>query len=135
MTYAIVMAVALPLKQLVLCSPLVGSYAEAFYWTDFLALALVLVGYTVYQGCSPEGHAAQRTPELGENESSRSTSSTAGGARTLRSAQVYADGQDDVAPAPGSSCPLGGESECLELKMQSNQPTEAVVSTAQTTGL
>ncbi len=54
-------AIALPLQQLVLCAqPLLGARAESFFWGDGLALGLVLVGFAVNQGCSPEGRAARR---------------------------------------------------------------------------
>ena len=53
-------AIALPLQQLVLCArPIVGKFAERFFWGDALALVLVLVGFGVYQGLSPEGKAAR----------------------------------------------------------------------------
>ena len=52
-------AIALPLQQLVLCSPLVGKWSESFFYGDGIALALVLVGFGVYQACSPEGRAAR----------------------------------------------------------------------------
>ena len=38
-------AVALPLQQLVLCSPLMFQYKESFFWGDGVALALVLSGF------------------------------------------------------------------------------------------
>ena len=40
--------------------PLLGARAESFFWGDGLALGLVLVGFAVNQGCSPEGRAARR---------------------------------------------------------------------------
>ncbi|KAL1528290.1 hypothetical protein AB1Y20_009647 [Prymnesium parvum] len=52
-------AIALPLQQLVLCSPMVGRWSESFFWGDGLALALVLVGFCVYQAFSPEGREAR----------------------------------------------------------------------------
>ena len=42
-------AVALPLQQLVLCSPLMFKYKETSFWGDYVALLLVLFGFTVYQ--------------------------------------------------------------------------------------
>ena len=43
-------AVALPLQQLVLCTPfLVSVWAETFFWGDAVALVLVLVGFLTYQ--------------------------------------------------------------------------------------
>ena len=58
---AVVVAVALPLQQLVLCSkPLVGKWAETFFWGDGVALGLVLLGFVGYQFGSPEGRAARR---------------------------------------------------------------------------
>ena len=53
-------AVALPVQQLVLCArPLVGRWAESFFWGDGVALILVLLGFGVYQLLSPEGRAAR----------------------------------------------------------------------------
>jgi hypothetical protein len=50
--------IALPLSQLVLClRPLVGKWAEAFFWGDGVALGLVLAGFTLYQAFSREGRA------------------------------------------------------------------------------
>mmetsp|Transcript_26263 Transcript_26263/g.52678 ORF Transcript_26263/g.52678 Transcript_26263/m.52678 type:complete len:206 (-) Transcript_26263:66-683(-) len=49
----------LPLQQLVLCSPLVGRWAERFFWGDGVALCLVLTGFAIYQGCSNEGREAK----------------------------------------------------------------------------
>jgi len=43
-------AISLPLQQLVLCMrPLLGKWAEKFFWGDSAALALVLAGFLVYQ--------------------------------------------------------------------------------------
>lgn len=56
-------AVALPLQQFALCMrPLVGRWAERFFWGDAVALLLVLLGFAIYQGFSPEGRAARRPP-------------------------------------------------------------------------
>ena len=56
----LVTAVALPLQQLALCArPLLGRWAETFFWGDAIALLLVLLGFGVYQGLSPEGRAAR----------------------------------------------------------------------------
>ena len=52
-------AIALPLQQLVLTSPLVGVWREDFFWGDGIALALVLGGFGVYQALSPEGRRAR----------------------------------------------------------------------------
>lgn len=53
-------AIALPLQQLLLCAqPLVGRWAESFFWGDAVALALVLCGFGVYQWLAPEGRAAR----------------------------------------------------------------------------
>jgi drug/metabolite transporter (DMT)-like permease len=56
-------AVALPLIQLVLCSPLVpligGRQAERFDASDLVALVLVLAGFAVYQLLSKEGRSAR----------------------------------------------------------------------------
>lgn len=55
----LVTALALPLQQLVLCArPLLGSLAETFFWGDAVSLALVLVGFMVFQ-TSAEGRAAR----------------------------------------------------------------------------
>ena len=54
-------AIALPLQQLVLCTPaLVGKWSEHFFVGDAIALVLTLVGFGVYQGLAPEGIAARR---------------------------------------------------------------------------
>ena len=54
-------SIALPMQQLFLCArPLVGRWAEDFFWGDGLALVLVLLGFGVYQGMSPEGRASRR---------------------------------------------------------------------------
>ena len=54
-------SIALPMQQLFLCArPLVGRWAEDFFWGDGLALVLVLHGFGVYQGMSPEGRASRR---------------------------------------------------------------------------
>jgi len=54
-------AVALPLQQLVLCAkPVLGKWAESFFWGDGVALLLVLAGFAIYQGLAPEGVAARR---------------------------------------------------------------------------
>ena len=56
-------AVALPLQQLVLCAhQLVGQWAESFFWGDAVALLLVLIGFAIYQGMSPEGITARTVP-------------------------------------------------------------------------
>ena len=53
-------AVALPLQQLVLCArSLLGSLAETFFWGDAVSLALVLLGFMVFQALSVEGRAAR----------------------------------------------------------------------------
>eukprot|EP00941_MAST-03F_sp_MAST-3F-sp1_P002341 g2341.t1 len=55
-------AVALPLQQLVLCSPLLGTYneyREHFSFSDLVALFLVLSGFVVYELCSKEGKTAR----------------------------------------------------------------------------
>lgn len=63
----LVTAVALPLQQLVLCTrPLVGRWAEDFFWGDAVALLLVLVGFGVYQGLSPEGKAARAANSIAD---------------------------------------------------------------------
>jgi hypothetical protein len=69
-------AIALPLQQLVLCSPIVGKWHEGFFWGDGVALVLVLLGFGTYQLLSPEGRAARR----GEH------AAHAGGAPTRRDA-------------------------------------------------
>jgi len=52
-------AIALPLQQLVLCArPIVGRWAEPFFWGDGVALVLVLIGFVINQAVSPEGRAA-----------------------------------------------------------------------------
>ena len=57
----LVTAVALPLQQLVLCArPMVGKWAETFFWGDAVALVLVLAGFAIYQGAAPEGQAARQ---------------------------------------------------------------------------
>jgi hypothetical protein len=48
-------ATALPLQQLLLCSPVVGSYKSSFFWSDAIALVLVLMGFGVYQTQAREG--------------------------------------------------------------------------------
>eukprot|EP00051_Salpingoeca_urceolata_P002230 m.48275 g.48275 ORF g.48275 m.48275 type:complete len:424 (-) comp11986_c0_seq2:10-1281(-) len=49
-------AIALPLSQLVFCiRPMMGQFYEKFYPTDGAALAMVLVGFGVYQLLSREG--------------------------------------------------------------------------------
>ena len=55
-------AVALPLQQLVLCSPLMFSYEESFFGGDAVALLFVIVGFAVFQ-CSREG---KRIARLGQ---------------------------------------------------------------------
>jgi drug/metabolite transporter (DMT)-like permease len=56
----LVTAVALPLQQLVLCArSLLGSLAETFFWGDAVSLALVLLGFMVFQALSVEGRAAR----------------------------------------------------------------------------
>jgi hypothetical protein len=68
-------AVALPLQQLILCArPLLGWRAETFFWGDAVALCLVLLGFVIYQGLSPEGRLARRaeaaelaTPRIGHS--------------------------------------------------------------------
>ena len=63
----LVTAVALPLQQLVLCTPaLVGKWAEAFFWGDGIALLLVLAGFLMYQLCSSEGRAARAEARAAE---------------------------------------------------------------------
>lgn len=52
-------ALALPLVQIVMCTPLVGRWRAHFFWGDGIALALVLAGFVVYQG-SREGQAARQ---------------------------------------------------------------------------
>jgi hypothetical protein len=79
----ILVAVALPLKQLLLCSPLVGAFAETFQWTDCLALVLVLAGYSIYHGCSPEGHAARLPQSLPSSPPVQSGSSQTRGSLTV----------------------------------------------------
>ena len=54
-------AIALPLTQLVLCCrPLLKSYAEDFFWGDGFALLVVLLGFSCFQACAPEGRAARQ---------------------------------------------------------------------------
>eukprot|EP01051_Picozoa_sp_SAG22_P014532 SAG22_NODE_1776_length_3607_cov_2.601482_1_plen_263_part_10 len=48
-------AISLPLTQLVLCMPFMGSFTQTFVFTDAAALALCLSGFAIYQKCSPEG--------------------------------------------------------------------------------
>ena len=48
-------ATALPLQQLLLCSPVVGTYQVPFVWSDAIALVLVLMGFGVYQTQAREG--------------------------------------------------------------------------------
>ena len=55
-------AISLPLSQLVLCLRfLMGKWVERFFWGDAVALAVVLLGFWVFQ-MSPEGRAGRSSP-------------------------------------------------------------------------
>jgi drug/metabolite transporter (DMT)-like permease len=48
-TMAVASAIVIPISQIVYCLPFLGKYVEHFYPSDFVALVIVLIGYTVYE--------------------------------------------------------------------------------------
>ena len=91
-------AVALPLQQLVLCSPLMFQYKESFFWGDGVALALVLSGFGVYHQCSREGRASRGvTNDSKESDvvARRSSRGPTLSARKRKKAELQA-AQDDL---------------------------------------
>ena len=96
----LVTAVALPLQQLVLCTPaLLGAWAEAFFWGDAVALGFVLVGFGLYQGLAPEGRAARGS--LGEEDAALTAADSP--AAGMSTAMDAAGGSGRACAAPRST--------------------------------
>lgn len=58
-------AVALPIQQIAFVLPFMGKYQGKFFWSDGIALSLVMIGFSVCQFISPEAKQRRKEVERG----------------------------------------------------------------------